>query len=136
MAESGQRGRPAKYDPAYCDAIVEHCKDGASITSFAASIGVCRDTITEWGRIHSEFSVAVKAAKAAAASWYDEQARKIVGGAQGNATLCIFGLKNFAPDDFRDKIETEYSGAVTVNRIERAYFSATRVDGDAANTDG
>lgn len=113
-------GRPSKYDPAFCDAIVAFCQDGASISSFAASIGVSRSTITEWGNEHQEFSAAVKAAKAAVAAWYDKTARKIAVDGGGNATICIFGLKNFDEEDFRDKVETEHSGTInTVNRIER-----------------
>jgi hypothetical protein len=129
FAWSNTMARPTLYDPAYCGEIVEHCKTGASITSFAASIGVCRDTITNWGNDHPEFLAAVKRAKAAAAAWYDEQSRKIVGGAQGNATLCIFGLKNFAPDDFRDVQEQKHSGEVTVNKITREFVSPSHPNG-------
>ena len=111
------------YDPSYCDGIVEHCQDGASITSFAAKIGVCRDTITDWGVAHPEFLASVKRAKAAAAAWYDEQARKVAKDGGGNATLCIFGLKNFAPDDFRDVQEQKHSGEVTVNKIVREFHA-------------
>jgi hypothetical protein len=123
--------RPSKYDPAYCDAIVEHCKTGASITSYAAELGVARSTIQEWEAQHPEFSVAVKAAKAAAAAWYDIQARKIVADGGGNATLCIFGLKNFAPEDFRDVQEQKHSGEVTVNKVVREFTS-----GNAPHQDG
>lgn len=123
-------GAPSKYDPAYCDAIITHCRDGASITSFAASIGVCRDTITNWANEFPEFFAAVKRAKAAAAAWYDKQARDVASGeSKGNPTLCIFGLKNFAPDDFRDVQETKHSGEVTVNKIERRFVDAPHQDG-------
>jgi hypothetical protein len=121
-------GRPTKYEPAYCAGIVEHCATGASITSYAAEIGVCRDTITDWGQAHPEFLAAVKRAKAAAAAWYDAKARGIIGGESGNATLCIFGLKNFAPDDFRDVQEQRHSGEITVNKIVRE-FHAPNPDG-------
>lgn len=121
-------GRPTKYDPAYCEGIVEHCTTGASITSYAAEIGVCRDTISEWANIHPEFSASVKRAKAAAAAWYDRQARIVASEGKGNATLCIFGLKNFAPDDFKDVQETKHSGEVTVNKIERQFVHAPNPD--------
>lgn len=114
-------GRPTKYLEQYCDEIIEHCADGSSITSFAAKIGVCRDTITDWGQAHPQFLASVKAAKAQAAAWYDKQARGIVGGNQGNATLCIFGLKNFAPDDFKDVQEQKHTGEVTINKVVREF---------------
>jgi len=98
-------GRPSKYDPAFCDKVVEHCETGASLTSFAASIDVCRDTITEWTKVHSEFSLAVKRAKAKCAAWWEVQAREGASGADKdkNPTLCIFGLKNMGADDWADK---------------------------------
>lgn len=116
-------GRPSKYDPAYCEKIVAFCQEGASISSFAASIGVCRDTISEWGVQHAEFSAAVKVAKAAVAAWYDKTARAIAKDGGGNATLCIFGLKNFDATDFRDVQEQKHSGEVTVNKIVREYHA-------------
>jgi len=103
-------GRPSKYDPAYCDEIVEFCADGSSISSFAAHLGVSRSTITQWGNENPEFSAAVKAAKARVAAFYDRTARKIAVDGGGNATICIFGLKNSDDEDFRDKVETEHTG--------------------------
>ncbi len=113
--------RPTKYDPAYCDAVVEHMKDGASLTSFAASIEVCRDTISEWANVHPEFSAAVKRGKAVCASWWESLARKGAEGGDANPTLCIFGLKNMAAEDWRDKQDVEHSGHVEVSGIERTF---------------
>lgn len=123
-------GRPSLYNKSYCEGIVKHCATGASIASYAAHIGVCRDTITEWANVHPEFSSAVKRAKAAAAAWYDERTREIVTGENksGNATLCIFGLKNFAPEDFRDVQEQKHSGEVTVNKVVREFVSSPHTD--------
>jgi len=122
-------GRPTKYDPAYCDEVIEHCRDGASLTSFAASIAVARSTINEWMEHHAEFSEAVKVAKAVCASWWEKTARANARDGGGNATLCIFGLKNMAADDWRDKIETEHSGGVTVTKIERQFVDASHTNG-------
>lgn len=106
-------GRPSKYDPAYCEQIIAFCEDGSSLSSFAASINVARSTLNEWMEHDPEFSEAVKAAKAKVAAWYDKTGRKIAENGGGNATLCIFGLKNFDGEDFRDKVETELSGSLT-----------------------
>lgn len=95
-------GRPSKYDPAYCDAVVEHMATGASATSFAASIGVCRDTITEWCSKHEDFSLAVKRGKAQCAAWWENLSRQGAQGGEANPTLCIFGLKNMAKEDWTD----------------------------------
>ena len=121
-------GRPTKYDPAYCEQVVEHMKDGASLTSFAAEIGVCRDTISEWGSVHAEFSAAVKRGKAVCAAWWEQIARRGAQGGDANPTLCIFGLKNMAADDWRDKVENEHSGAVTINKVERVLVDPSHPD--------
>lgn len=122
-------GRPTKYDPAYCEQVIEHCRDGASLTSFAAEIGVARSSINEWMEHHPAFSEAVKVAKAVCAAWWEKTARANAVEGGGNATLCIFGLKNMAADDWRDKVETEHSGGVTVTKIERQFVSAPHTNG-------
>ena len=122
-------GRPTKYDPAYCDEVVQHCATGASLTSFAAEIDVCRDTISEWQSVHPEFSAAVKRAKAKCAAWWERQARTGASiGGDGNPTLCIFGLKNMAPDDWREKQEVQHSGGVRVEKVERVIVDPANPD--------
>ena len=105
--EKRREGRPSKYDPAYCDAIVEHMRDGASILSFAAEIGVGRSTIQEWEKEHPAFSVAVTRGKAVCAAWWEKQGRKLAqdGGGNGQSTMVIFGLKNMGRDEWSESIK-------------------------------
>ena len=124
-------GRPTKYDASFCDAVVEHCKTGASLTSFAASVDVARSTINEWMEHQPEFSEAVKRAKAHCAAWWEQNARKGMTGESKdvNATLCIFGLKNMAAEDWREKQEVQHSGGVRVERVERTIVDPANPDG-------
>jgi hypothetical protein len=103
-------GRPTKYKVEYCEMVVEHMKDGASLTSFAASIGVHRGTINEWIDQHLEFSEAIKRGKAACSAWWEALGRKNASEGGGNATLVIFGLKNMGREDWRDRQDIEHSG--------------------------
>lgn len=105
-------GRPTKYDPKYCEGIKKHLSRGASIASYAASIGVARSTINQWAEDNTEFSEALKAAKAKCAAWWETRLRSIAqkGGGPGQATAVIFGLKNMASEDWRDKQDHEHSG--------------------------
>lgn len=105
-------GRPSKFKPAYSNMLIEHLAEGASIASFAAEIGVARSTINQWAEDHPEFSEALKIAKAKCAAWWEKRLRTIAvaGGGPGAATAVIFGLKNMASDDWRDKQEHELTG--------------------------
>lgn len=109
--ESTRTGRPSKYDAVYCDQLTEHMQGGASIASFAADIGVARSTINQWAEDHPEFSEALKIGKAKCAAWWEKRLRSIAeaGGGPGAATAVIFGLKNMAADDWREKQEVEHS---------------------------
>jgi hypothetical protein len=103
-------GRPTTYKSEYCEAVVEHMAEGASLTSFAASVGAARSTINEWMEHNEEFSEAVKKGKARCAAWWEKIGRAQALDGKGNATLVIFGLKNMAAEDWRDKTQTEHSG--------------------------
>ncbi len=41
-------GSPTKYDPKYCDMLIEHMSQGLSYETFAAVISVSRQTIYDW----------------------------------------------------------------------------------------
>lgn len=110
MDEKGAGGRPSLYDKAYCKAVIEHMSNGASVTSFAAEIGVARATINNWMSEHPEFLEAVNIAKAKCAAWWEKTGRALARDGGGNATLVIFGLKNMAGEDWREKQSIEHSG--------------------------
>jgi hypothetical protein len=110
-------GRPTTYDPKYCQAVIEHMAEGASLTSFAASVMCSRSTINEWMAANPEFSEAVKIGKALCATWWEKVSRTNAVEGGGNATLCIFGLKNMAPDEWREKQEIEHSGSIDINKM-------------------
>ncbi len=100
-------GRPTKYDPAYCEAVVAHMRDGASVASFAAEIDVARSTINQWAEDYPEFSEALSRGKAACAAWWERQGRKVAenGGAPGQSNMITFGLKNMGKEDWSDSVK-------------------------------
>ena len=51
-------GRPSKYDPIYCEEVVEFMAKGFSFEAFAGHIEVNIDTLNEWASKHEEFSAA------------------------------------------------------------------------------
>lgn len=112
-------GRPSEYDPSYCDKVVEFLREGYSLAAFAGEIGVARSSIYEWIKNHPDFSDAVKRAQAKSALWWEKRNLEFAKTGEGNATAIIFGLKNRASDDWRDKVETEVSGELAISKIVR-----------------
>jgi transposase len=115
MPERNPVGRPSKYRPEFCEAIIEHAATGASLVSFAGSIRVAKATLNNWAADIPEFSEAMQTAKAIAAHWWEERMRRIAdgGGGPGAATVTIFALKNFAGEDWQDKSTHEHTGRIT-----------------------
>lgn len=106
------RGRPTKYLPEYCEAVLEAGDEGLSLTAFAGIIKVDRDTITEWVKVHPEFSLAVKGHQARRTLKLERDLMRAPDGP--NVTSRIFALKNAAPEDWRDKQDVALSGGLDV----------------------
>ena len=112
-------GRPTKYAPKFCDGVREFLKDGYSLAAYAGEIGVSYSTVRLWEHENPEFSAAVKDGRAGAVLWWEKRNRELaLGTSQANATSVIFGLKNRAPEEWRDKTEHELSGGLAITKIE------------------
>ncbi len=97
-------GRPSDYDAKYCGEVLDYMAKGFSLTAFAGSIRVSRDTIYEWAKVHPEFSDAVKAAMSSRVSSLEAGLLdEALAGPQ--ITARIFALKNASPQDWRDRHE-------------------------------
>jgi len=122
-------GRPTKYKPEYSKRVIEHMADGASLTSFAAEVGVARSTINMWMEDNPKFSESVKIAKAKCAAWWEKLGRNNAVTGDGNATLVIFGLKNMGIEDWRDRKDVDLSstdGSMTPKVIERVIIDPSQ----------
>lgn len=105
-------GRPSKYEPRFCDELIEFMGGGYSLTAFAGSIGVARSTINVWMAEHAEFSEATRVGQAKRTMALE---KTLIAGETGpKVTGHIFALKNADPDGWRDKQELEHSGQVKV----------------------
>jgi hypothetical protein len=109
-------GRPSKYEPDFCEKVIDFMGQGYSLTAFAGEIGVARSTINEWMGQHAEFSEAVKIGQAKRTGCLE---RGLLEGEVGpKVTARIFALKNAAPEEWRDKVEQELSGGLKLEAIE------------------
>lgn len=94
-------GRPTKYDPAYCDLVIEDAAIGFSLSAFAGGIRVSRESITEWRRVHPDFDEACKTAKLVRARFLETGIMKEdIPGPAMNARK--FALVNCAEEDWRE----------------------------------
>jgi hypothetical protein len=114
-------GRPTKYDQAFCDDVIDFLSQGYSVTAWAGSKRVARSTVYKWASEHPEFSDALNIGQAASALWWETCLRTNATTGDGASSAIIFGLKNRAADDWRDKQE-----------IEQTNFNVT-IDGDDAD---
>lgn len=55
-------GRPSKYNPKFCEMLIDHMANGFSFETFAAKIDVNQDTLHEWVKVHKDFSESKKKA--------------------------------------------------------------------------
>lgn len=108
-------GRPTKYDPAFCDLVLEVGENGGTLAEMAEVCDVERHTLNAWVERHEEFSTAVKRGlQKAQVLWERRGMAATFGDCDGfNATSFIFNMKNRFKEDWRDKVEQEQSGSVT-----------------------
>jgi len=101
-------GRPSKYDPAFCDQVVALMSEGLSLGAVAGALRVARSTIYNWADEYPEFLDTKKVGQSVAQLFWERRLIDLARGVQGNAAAVIFGLKNRAELDWRDKTEVNY----------------------------
>ena len=103
-------GRPTVYTEEMGETVIEHMRQGYSLTAASGKLGVSRQTVYRWATEKPEFNDALEVARAATAAWWEDRGREIAQGGEGNPTLTIFGLKNRVADEWREKSALEHSG--------------------------
>lgn len=107
--------RPTKYDPKYCEMLIEHMSKGLSYECFGPSINVATSNVYEWEKKHPEFQEAKKEAFGQSRLFWEKEGIDGLWNEQGekqlNNTIWIFNMKNRF--GWADKKEIEH----TVNEI-------------------
>lgn len=134
-------GRPPKYKPEYCAAIVSYfdvepyrerevvtinkktgdetityedvANDLPTLAGFARQINVCRDTLDEWQKQYPDFSDAVKRAKAIQEDIAVTNTMKSL----YNSTFSIFFAKNNLGYKDRTEADVKLSGSVGLSTL-------------------
>jgi len=141
VTKKAKRGRPTKYDKAYHPKkAFAFCREyGLKDTALADMFDISEATLNTWKHLHPEFLESLRAAKDEFDSdnaenslykrlcgfCFDEITQELVDGNMvetrrvtkqipPDSTSLIFWLKNRRRNRWRDKTETEHSGAVTI----------------------
>ena len=103
--------------------MIELAREGASKAEIALDLDIAYSTFDVWQNENPEFSEAVKQASRISQGWWEKKGREATfGGIEGfNATSFIFNMKNRFKEDWRDKVEQEQSGEITVNKVVREF---------------
>lgn len=101
---------PSKYDPKFCELIIEEMAQGKSMMAFAGEQRVARSTLQKWSEAHPAFKEAIAQGKEACAAWWELRGRETAKTNKGNATMITFGLKNMAQAEWQDKKSVETTG--------------------------
>lgn len=114
---SGHAGGPTKYDPKYCQMLIDHCAKGLSFATFSAAIDVNPDTLYEWCKAHPEFSEAKKKAQQACLTFWEQVG---IDGMLNNkdfgSPIWIFNMKaRFGHMGWTDKHEVSHGIAKDVD---------------------
>ena len=87
-------GRPTSYRPEFCQRVVALMAEGRSLEGCAALLGVHPDSLNEWQKVHPQFSVAVRAGRAAATTYWENRLLAVANGEAGNAQAIQWALRN------------------------------------------
>lgn len=114
-------GRPNKYDEKYCEMLIEHMAEGLSYESFGGVIRVCRATLYNWEKEHSEFLDAKKVGQEMSFLFWDKLMRaQSLGEIKGNASSAIFTMKNrFGWTDKQEITETSNESKLIIELTEK-----------------
>lgn len=102
-------GRPTKYDPSFCEKVIEFMRQGDSKEAVAGRLEIAKDTLYRWAKEHEEFSDAIKRGETLSQVFWEDMGKDMVLSGQGSASSWIFNMKNRF--SWRDKSETEITGA-------------------------
>jgi transposase-like protein len=108
-------GRPSEYKPEYCEAVLDYMAQGYSLSAFAGSIKMSRDTVYHWMSEHREFSDAVSRARMTRVAALEVKLLRSKKGAETSAS--IFALRNADPSEWRDVRNVQHDHSHTIANL-------------------
>jgi hypothetical protein len=87
-------GRPSKYDPKYCQTVIDLMSEGASIEELVLELGICKQTIYNWQQEHPDFLDAIKTGVELSEGWWKREGRKALRDKDFSYTGWYMNMKN------------------------------------------
>lgn len=107
-------GRPSKYDPSYCDKVIELGKLGKSFEQMASMIGVGITSFKRWRDEHEEFRTALEDAQGFAQTWWEDMGQSYLVESKDteklNTGLWSRSMAARFPNNYSDRVKQEISG--------------------------
>ena len=108
-------GRPTKYDPSYCQKVIELGAKGKSIEQIAGMLNVAKRTLYNWRDSHEDFLHALEEAHDLSLMWWEDQAQTgiwaLPEGEKLNASLWSRSMAARFPAKYRESVKQEITGA-------------------------
>jgi transposase len=108
-------GRPTKYDPAFCEQVVELGRIGKSIEQIAANLGVSTRVLFDWRDKHEDFLHALEYAKELELDWWETVGQTHMieekESAKLNASIWSRSMAARFPKKYRESTKQEITGA-------------------------
>jgi Transposase len=108
-------GRPTKYDPAFCEEVVELGRIGKSIEQIAANLGVSTRVLFDWRDKHEDFLHALEYAKELELDWWETVGQTHMieekESAKLNASIWSRSMAARFPKKYRESTKQEIVGA-------------------------
>lgn len=105
-------GQPTKYDPAYCEVVVELGKQGKSVAQMCSHFDISRPTIDNWAEQHPEFFEAFTRAKAHMQAKLEELGFAGLHSKDFNAQVWKTTMQARFREDYTERRETTHSGQI------------------------
>lgn len=113
-------GRPSKYDPAYCEVVVDLGKQGKSLAQMCAHFDIARSTIDQWAEDYPEFSEAFNRARVHMQAKLEEMGFSGLSNKEFNAAVWKTTMQARFRDDYTERKEVDHKGQVVVIAPEAA----------------
>jgi hypothetical protein len=107
-------GRPSKYDPAYCDQVIELGKEGKSRWQICSILNIGYHNMNAWEGAHEDFRRALEQARLDSLCYWEELAQNHMienpGGPKLNTGLWSRSMAARFPAEYRENSKVEVTG--------------------------